>query len=333
MNDKAELFLSFCFGFFATFVLVSQIEIFNYALTTSTKYTTKKRFNENVPVDPNFKIFFVHTDGIQEHFDYRQLCSIESTARNNPDAIVNVQSVKTTFKQQEFFKQYSNIKYEQVNLAEAFAPTPLRSWWKERLALENKTVDAAHTANALRLALIYQHGGLYSDLDTIALRSFRPLFSLSGVFFFENPPNGLTNTFFMAKKEHPFLKMLMQSFAKEYSPSDVFRTGPNLITTNLQAYCKAEDLSALGRLNRTSESCDVVVYPHSYYSPFNSSAIASMFDPKQHICGPEFENTHVVNFNASVTGGLKVSWGSQTYYELFASLNCPLVENLAKMGS
>ena len=39
----------------------------------------------------------------------------------------------------------------------------------------NEVKHYAHRADVLRLKLLYEHGGIYLDLDMVALRSFDPL--------------------------------------------------------------------------------------------------------------------------------------------------------------
>jgi hypothetical protein len=168
-------------------------------------------------------------------------------------------------------------------------------------------------------------------MDTIAMRSFKALFDNPAIFFYENPANGLTNTFFIAKKGHPFLLNLMEIFAIQYDQNEPVKTGRTLITANVQNYCKVDNIDMLNYKNNQS-NCDIRLYPYSYYSPFNSTAITNMFDANRYISGPEFENTHLVSFNASATSKLPVNWKQETFYELLASLNCPFVEALASKG-
>lgn len=63
-----------------------------------------------------------------------------------------------------------------------FDQTPLMSWWKNGVINKQKDKEykVSHFSGALRLALIWKYGGVYSDTDMIALKSFSDLRKLNG---------------------------------------------------------------------------------------------------------------------------------------------------------
>jgi mannosyltransferase OCH1-like enzyme len=143
------------------------------------------------------------------------------------------------------FQQYPNIKFEIFNATDIFKNTPLYDWWiDDQVTKVDGYFRVAHISDALRLALLYKHGGAYADLDTITLRSFN-LFHNYSAFFLERDGGYLINSFIHVKKEHPFIKLLMEAFAIEYDRNAWSKTGPELISKYLPKYCNASmaDLS------------------------------------------------------------------------------------------
>jgi lactosylceramide 4-alpha-galactosyltransferase len=168
-----------------------------------------------------FKIFFIETNASQNYIQPRALCSIESAAKNNPNAIINVKSLNARIKDEKiFFENYPNVRFELFDPIDVFKNTPLEKWWIEKRVEKQKDqyYRMAHTADALRLAFIYTHGGLYSDLDRMTVKSYKPLMNYSGFFNVVDEDKGITNSILIASQNHPFLQYLMTKFAENYDP-------------------------------------------------------------------------------------------------------------------
>lgn len=120
-------------------------------------------------------IFFVETRNKTRHFlNVRQACSIESAALMNPNA-----SIIVTFVTPEHYaelnetpsvkilqRDYENVKFRFVNLAELSRNTPLENWIKSD-ELSNSDYVVSHTSDVLRYLLLYKYSGLYLDTDVI----------------------------------------------------------------------------------------------------------------------------------------------------------------------
>ncbi len=118
-------------------------------------------------------IFLVETNTESDYLNFNQLCSVESNALHNPQATINLLSLRAKINQTILFEKYPNIKWSLMNLEDIFEDTPLKEWWeKGKLTNIKKYVRYSHLSDALRLALVYKNGGFYSDVDHIALRNF-----------------------------------------------------------------------------------------------------------------------------------------------------------------
>uniref|UniRef100_A0A060T4Z4 ARAD1C45760p n=1 Tax=Blastobotrys adeninivorans TaxID=409370 RepID=A0A060T4Z4_BLAAD len=75
--------------------------------------------------------------------------------------------------------------------------------------------DEAHMADAMRLRVMYEEGGIYMDTDTIALRSFERLrHNPRGLILGSEGPsrNGLANGVILARKHSNFIRKWIDSY-------------------------------------------------------------------------------------------------------------------------
>ncbi len=166
-----------------------------------------------------YSIFFIESNYNGTFFSDRQLCSIESAAKHNPDAAVHIKTLKTVISndRQYLLAKYPNIKIEIVKFEELINKTPLAEWWKKDLISKDPYFRMAHMADAMRLVILYAYGGIYSDLDTITLKSFVPLLAFKCGFAFQDRQSTVTNSFIVVpQKNHPFLKILIQKYTENY---------------------------------------------------------------------------------------------------------------------
>ena len=148
-----------------------------------------------------YNIFFVETNFDSKFIRPRQLCAIESAAAHNPRANVYIMSINARLRDEKLLIEYKNIKWLQLKPDEVFSDTPLWQWWRSKRVLKSQ-FKTAHLSDALRLALLWKHGGFYSDLDTVAIKSFYALVNFSGAGFLngKEPSLGNLNYFFFVGK-------------------------------------------------------------------------------------------------------------------------------------
>ncbi len=103
-----------------------------------------------------------------------------------------------------------------MTIADVLGNTPLAQWWKKDLITKSDYGRIAHTSDGMRLALLYEHGGFYADLDTITMKSLQPLLDYNCGFVFQDFNQSLTNSFIRAQRNHPFVYLLLDSFGKIY---------------------------------------------------------------------------------------------------------------------
>lgn len=83
----------------------------------------------------------------------------------------------------------------------------------------NKIEHMAHKADIIRLQALYEHGGIYMDMDTICVQSFKPLLNNSTVMGIQghtdNPkiPYGLCNAIILAEPESEFITQWLMQYS------------------------------------------------------------------------------------------------------------------------
>jgi hypothetical protein len=278
-------------------------------------------------------IFFIESNDKREFFDEKQLCSIESAAKHNPNSRVNVMTIKAIAKdpyKKLLVHHYQNLNFEFINLTGIFMGTPFQDWWiNDKVTKINDYYRMAHLSDAIRLALLYKKGGLYTDIDTITLRSFDLFYKYSA--FFQGADDGeLINSFMHMPKEHSFIKYLMESFVNEYDPNDWSKNGPNLIMKHLPIYCNmsASNL-VIDRISANSK-CDIILFPKRYAYSLHWTSVGHFFESNHPIYARDFIDAYSLHFHSKMSGGHKPFWNSSNIFEFFANHNCPLVNDLSR---
>jgi hypothetical protein len=230
--------------------------------------------------ESEYLINFLETDFGREFFSARQMCSIESTAVNNPHARVQVYSVRAKFPNSSgglnLSQLYSNVRLIDLNLNPLFNGTPLDQWWTDR-KVNASPYTVVHTSDAARLALLWKTGGIYSDIDFLNIKSYANLVQYSnGLNYYFNRAHMFNNAFFLFKARSSYLWYLMQRFAQGYDPSQWSGNGPNLVISTIKEFCELEDPFANVSSNQTNRlvsygrKCDdIFVFPQSYLSPID----------------------------------------------------------------
>jgi hypothetical protein len=179
-------------------ILAGEMVISNTKNSSSLKQITSPAKLSN----QSLNIFFVESNFESKWLRPRQLCAIESAAVHNPYANVFVVSLNAKLRDNKLLREYNNIKWMPIKTEEAFADTPLWLWWRSKKVMTSP-FKTAHLSDALRLALLWKYGGIYSDLDTIAVKNFMPLFNYSGAGFLngKEPSLGKFNRIFFYREK------------------------------------------------------------------------------------------------------------------------------------
>lgn len=296
-------------------------------------------FNSNYDENVKFNIFMVETNHKAEYMSLRQMCSIESAALHNPEATIYVNVIKSQIGISKLFSKYKNIKWSLMNITEIFEDTPLLNWWKSDKLSTDDYFRFSHLSDALRLALIYKHGGFYSDMDHITIKNFQPLVKYSALINNNESVINLESSFFHLKKNHKFLKEAINEFANNYTSKFWDANGPKLLSRVIKSYCKTEKLNDLEITNKhkpglnevaqliDTESllCDIGILPFYIAYPYPYWEAKNMFKHNYKIEIFRFLNSFTIHFNSKITREFNVEINENSIIEFFMAHNCPLV--------
>lgn len=111
----------------------------------------------------------------------RQLCAVESAAKNSPNWNVyvlfaaNVGFLNDTssleYKMLDaVLSSYANIKFLRLNITHYADGTPLSDWMREGKMFDSDYINS-HLSDVLRYLTLYKYGGTYLDLDVVVLKN------------------------------------------------------------------------------------------------------------------------------------------------------------------
>ncbi|XP_049526063.1 lactosylceramide 4-alpha-galactosyltransferase-like [Dermacentor silvarum] len=164
----------------------------------------------------------------------------------------------------QLLRSIPNVVVSVVRPQDVFQGTPLEPWYKSGI-LNKSAYPVEHLADALRLAVLYKHGGVYLDTDVVVMR---PLDSLPPCVF-QSPSNGgdmVSNGFLAFHRGDPFLQYLMELARHVYRPREWSSIGPWLLRRATLARCGANTVTVLlGR--RCGGDTGFKVMPHWMFLP------------------------------------------------------------------
>ena len=283
--------------------------------------------NSTEKIKEAFNIFMIETNMKSKYLNLKQLCTIESNALHNPEATVNLVSLRSKIGLQSLFKIYPNIKWSLMNIEKLFEDTPLENWWKSgKLTRYNEYYRISHLSDAVRIALIY--------------KNFQPLTKFSALInnptLVNNPVIDPESSFFHLKKNHRFLKLAISDFVKNYNGSSWSKNGPDLLEDTIKKYCNTTNLYDLlisdrkEDLNNTHISCDVNLLPYFIAYPIHWSEAYKYFEPNARMEIKRFLRSYTVHFITSQNRKQNITGGDFNIIEFLMAHNCPVVYEIIR---
>ena len=164
-----------------------------------------------------------------------------------------------------------------------------------------------HTADAVRLLLIYKYGGLYLDLDYVVLRDlshYRNMLLEEG----ETPGRGpiaVTNSAFMFTAKHPFLLQAMKALEAAYDNKNCWDCiGPKLFTA------VAKNMTNVTMINDIPASANLTVTPMRRMMPVRWFDARRLYFPEKPVSFQTwekiFQHSSTAHFFGKMTAGTAV---------------------------
>ncbi len=300
------------------------------------KDITKSFLSDEISNPPDLNIIFTETNSTRKFMSFKELCAIESAAKNNPESTVLVLSINAVIKEQDLLEKYKNIKLKLVKLNDTFYNTTLHDWWfsKKLDTAKDPYYHISHLSDALRFTFLFKYGGVYSDLDTITIKNYQFLRKFNG-FGTSYEASDIQAGVLHFTKEHPFIRKCLESFAKNYDGRVWAANGPLLLAKVINSYCNQSNYTSLlffdnilpaasVELKQNHIDCDVGIFPFYIFYPYRWSEWKVLFEKNTKLLVNKFLNTYSVHFYGKMSGGEMVKVNENSLIEFFASTNCPL---------
>ena len=307
------------------------------------------RSNEALTSTAKYNIFFIETHFTRDKFDVKQMCAIESAALNNPTASVNVYYMNGLV-DEALLALYPNIRPIKISLPQIFEDTILKDWWNENARQVLRGHYAiGHISDMLRLVLLYKHGGFYSDLDTITIKSVEPLLKYNGVGYLrDGSSDSVGNGILVFEAKHPFLLKVIKDIKRNYDPTHWSGIGPRVIIRVLGPYCEVENIFESLKFNpirlvidklelrRSSNKqsllyydephkCNVNIFPPNYFYTYSFMDSNFLFESNQTLIISKFIDSFSVHFYGKITLDQVNLFKQYSIFEFFAMKNCPYI--------
>jgi hypothetical protein len=197
-------------------------------------------------------IFFLEAS-TKFNFKSIQWCSIESAAYNNPNKdIVVVFLYYNVFKAptilEKILSEYKNIHFVHISsMSDFVSDSPyecnhshqcLQCNHRECALIEESAKYGFRDYNysdLMRVLIVYKFGGLYSDLDIVAIKPLPD--NLPIRYMTADNSRRLSSCYFSFEKRSPFLNKLMKDIVDNFDPTKWGANGPGRYTESLKTYC------------------------------------------------------------------------------------------------
>jgi lactosylceramide 4-alpha-galactosyltransferase len=242
--------------------------------------------------------------------------------------------------------QYPNLHIIQTSPAELFNNTPLMAWYeKGELFKSNYTIS--HLSDAGRYALLLKHGGVFSDMDTITLKSFQSLTQHNGAgYIYEGEDSLGSGVLVFHPVNSSFINFMVERFNKSYNPREWGSVGPILLKAAMKEYCRMKDIfnglalepqsfikKQKARWRSSWKKCDLTVFPQRFFYPYNYEPLdfGTMFKKNSNLNTKRLADTFSVHFFGKISSEYKVKPGDYSIYDRLAYSHCQVVYEYVKL--
>ena len=123
----------------------------------------------------------------------------------------------------------------------------------------------AHAADKYRMDLLYENGGIYMDMDTISLRSYKFLLNRKCVMGKQVQPEGLCNAIMLVEPKSKFFKLWLDNYENYFISTKPGTNGWDLASIRLP-YVLYDDIVKDGYSSKENEIV-TVINPECFFLP------------------------------------------------------------------
>ena len=214
-------------------------------------------------------------------------------------------------------------QFERGDLMEHTKDTPL--WALQTKGLMNLSeYPLAHRSDAIRVALIWKHGGLYMDLDVVVLRPLHCLKNTVGLV--DYIPSWVENGVMTFEAGHKFVWFLMKYMVFAFKPDVYISLGPATLTDAIKYFCSTDELTSKRRYECRSNAWLHLQHPSAFYAIGN--------DRQDAFYHPQADGEDTARLRNSFLSHIYDAGHGRTVvkdclYDLLAREHCPTVHAMA----
>ncbi|KAG7174353.1 lactosylceramide 4-alpha-galactosyltransferase-like [Homarus americanus] len=211
-------------------------------------------------------------------------------------------------------EHYHNLRVVTVDLRQVFYNTPLMDLYTSTAWNHNTTWPAVSLSDMIRLALVWQVGGLYSDNDVVCIASLTHLKNVIGIVR-EKRVNGAV---FHFDRHHPMLEAFMKQLSEVFSPNVWGVNGPDMVSQVLTTAC-GKDLEA------GTQCRGLTLLSTRAFYPLPVNAWSNFFIPLRGVdVRKMFPNSYVIHLWNKLSHSTPIFKDSGMLYDEIAKVFCPI---------
>ena len=296
--------------------------------------------NEREFIDDR-RIFFHETSG-KNYLNMKQICALESAAKNNPTRPVQLFLHSKHGNDPNYcsswiavLSKYPNIVIAIINETKFFQNSLLRNWYNKG-EWKKSPFKSEHLSDYARILSLYEGGGLYMDLDFITLKSFvyeenneespqKPkINSLTNFFVFEDGANfTFANSVIHMNRQHYLIKKFLIHLNDEYDPMAWNFHGSEIITTLIREFCHPYENNISGNNEWSNPCSNVALLPHYTFFPIYYDQWLSIFQSVTKDKNNKLKNSYAIHVWNKLSHSYPVTFGSDQLYSVLSQIHCP----------
>ncbi|CAG0920550.1 unnamed protein product [Notodromas monacha] len=272
-------------------------------------------------------IYMMETSG-RQLLSAKQLCSVESTARLHPSKTIVLLVASDTIVYPtlitSLLRKHPNVLLRKIDVGKVLSTSPLKNMDIENTLKKSKFVTE-HASDLLRFALLYEHGGIYLDLDMIVIKKLPEV--ANGVAT-ANEGTYLNPAFIAFQKGHPVLLDCMNHISESFNKDWFNGNGPDRITEAMKRWCNTSTL-------QPGMNCsNVYLFPVDNFTHLNWGISMKAFDEDPAIADPLVanleSNAFVFHYYNDVTRVVDANITGNSAIARMARKYCPLVTSYSR---
>ena len=275
------------------------------------------------------RIFF-HETSKNNFLITRQVCAVESAAKNKPDRPVQVfmhtdRHPNYCSAWQHVLAYYPNIVVVLINETQYFEKTPLENWYNKG-EWKNSRYKNQLISDYARMLSLHRGGGQFMEHDFITLRDFTLTkndtsglrkSTLSNFIVYDNSEMKIiANSIMHFERGHPIFKIIFDQLSKDYKSKSLSFQG-SLVMQALKALCGISNLK-----NNSCSKINILNY-HTFF-PILESEFSSIFEiekPKELL--KRVNKSFALHVWHEITHDLEINFNQKSFYNFLANIHCP----------